>query len=167
MELFLRGRVGPSFGWWLNYAYARIHDRIDGADIRRLVDQPNTLNLDVSYRLGAKWNLNLAWRYHTGRPTTAVSLEEVEVGEEDELLPVFGALNAERLPDYHRLDLRASRTWRTGSGQVSFFVDIQNVYDRENQAGFDIEIDEEQEVVLRIPESWPGFLPSVGILWEF
>ena len=166
-EVFLRGRPGPSFGWWLNYAYARIKDRIDGADVRRLVDQPHTINLDMSYRLGAKWNLNLAWRYHTGRPTTAISLEEIETEEGDELVPVFGALNAERLADYHRLDLRASRTWETGSGLVSLFIDVQNVYNRENQAGFDIEIDEEQEVVLRTPESWPGFLPSIGILWEF
>ncbi len=80
---------------------------------------------------------------------------------------MLGELNCERLPDYHRLDLRASREWRLGGGTLGFYVDIQNVYDRDNLAGFDVEIDDEEGVVIFEPEYWASILPSAGITWTF
>ena len=52
-------------------------------------------------------------------------------------VPTFGPINAERLPSYHRLDLRASREWRLQKGNLTLFLEIQNAYDRLNVAGFD------------------------------
>lgn len=74
-------------------------------------------------------------------------------------------------PDYHRLDLRASREWRLKRGVLGFFLEIQNVYDRGNVAGFDVgfefEIGPDGEIVLHeVEEIWGGFLPSFGITWE-
>ena len=126
------------------------------------------MNLDLDYRLNEHWRLNLAWRYHTGWPTTPLSFQEVEDEEgEIEFVPVLGRLNSERLSSYHRLDLRASRRWRLRSVSIDFFVDVQNVYDRKNAAGFDFEIDDEDGTVIADPEQWPGFLPSAGISFEF
>ncbi len=82
-------------------------------------------------------------------------------------MPVLGPLYDERLPDYHRLDLRASRAWRTKAGLLTFYLDIQNVYDRGNIGGFDFEIDEEEGTIVRRAEEWAGFLPSGGIRLEF
>ncbi|HET9225105.1 MAG TPA: hypothetical protein VFR31_00440, partial [Thermoanaerobaculia bacterium] len=131
-------------------------DRIQGEEIRRQTDQPHTVNLYVDTRLGKNWSLSTAWRYHTGWPTTPVFSIDGE--------PVLGKLNSERLPVYHRMDLRASREWQLRSGRLTFFVDLQNVYNRENAAGFDLEVDEDG--IVREPESWPGFFPSIGITWE-
>ncbi|HEX6900205.1 MAG TPA: TonB-dependent receptor [Thermoanaerobaculia bacterium] len=167
VELFLRGRLGERAGWWINYAWASIEDEIEGARIPRLFDQTHTVNLDIDIRAGEHWRLNLAWRYHTGWPTTPLTLQEtVDEEGEVEFIPVLGAVNSGRLPSYHRLDVRASRRWERPWGALDFFVDIQNLYNRRNLAGFDYEIDEDEGMILVDPEEWPGFLPSLGISVE-
>ena len=175
----LRGRRGARFDWWLAYSYARAEDRIAGIGgiaedtVPRGLDQPHTLAVDLSYRLPRQWSLNLAWRYHSGWPTTPVAAAFVVDPEdpeaEEELVAVFGRLYSERLPDYHRLDLRASRRWelRQGrGGQLTFFIDVQNLYNRRNLAGFDLKLDEEAGTVELEAEHWPGIFPSLGIAWE-
>lgn len=168
VELMLRGAAGRRADWWVNYAWAEARDRIRGRDVPRQIDQTHTVNLFFNTHLARSWDLSLAWRYHTGWPTTPVFTATVEDEEgEPELVPVLGPLNSERLPEYHRLDLRASRDWRLRSGRLVFFLDLQNVYNRKNLAGFDLEVDEDEGTVLAEPEDWPGFFPSVGITWEF
>lgn len=175
IELFLRGTAKRGIKWWLSYAYARSRDRIDGRWVPRRIDQPHTLNLDFDIPLGEHWHLNLAWRYHTGWPTSAFSgrVEEDDEGEVEEILE-FGPINAERLDDYHRLDLRASREWQKRRGSLGFFLEIQNLYDRSNQAGFDVDFEFAEEPredgtidVTTIEEIWGGLRPSIGITWEF
>ncbi len=168
VELFLRTPLGRRVRGWLNYAYASTEDEIAGARVLRQFDQTHTVNLDLDVRPGDRWSLNLAWRYHTGWPTTPLGLEAV-TDEEGEIVyvPVLGAPYSDRLPDYHRLDLRASRRWTLGSGLLVLFLDVQNVYDRENVAGFDFEIDEEAGTLDPNAEDWPGILPSLGVSYEF
>jgi hypothetical protein len=168
IEIFLRGRVGPRLGWWVNYAYSRTEDELAGWWVPRRYDQPQALNLDLDYRLSENWRLNFAWRYHTGWPTTPLTLEQiVGEGEEIELVPVLGPLNSQRLPNYHRLDLRVSRFWPTSWGSLTIFADIQNLYNRENVAGFDFEVDEEARELIVNQEVWVGILPSLGFSIEF
>jgi outer membrane receptor for ferrienterochelin and colicin len=167
-EVFVRGRFGSGFDWWANYSWAEASDRLDGVWTRRHFDQPHTLNLDCDYRVNERWTINLAWRFHTGWPTTELRLEPTE-GDEGEVVfvPVLGRPYARRLPDYHRLDLRASRRWSAGSAQLTFFVDVQNAYDRRNVAGFDFEIDEEEGLVVANPEEWAPIIPSAGLRVTF
>lgn len=195
LELFLRGSAGK-LGWWIGYTYSKVEDRIAGRDVPRRFDQPHALKLDLNYRAGQHWNLNLAWQYHTGWPTTKLlgqvvesddgddggedggEGEEGEEGGEDEegeteIVPVLGPLNGERLPSYHRVDLRLSREWRKKKGSLGFFLEIQNVYGRKNIAGFDpdefeFEVGSDGTIdLLAVEEKWDGFLPSFGLTWEF
>lgn len=168
IEVVLRGAAGPRSRWWANYALASAADRIRGEEVRRATDQTHTLNLYLETLLGKSWSLSLAWRFHTGWPITPVSAAPGEDDEgEPENVAVLGPLYSERLPDYHRLDLRASREWTLRSGRLQLFVDLQNVYNRKNLAGFDIGLDEETGELVREPETWPGFFPSLGVSWEF
>ncbi|MCZ6727073.1 MAG: TonB-dependent receptor, partial [Acidobacteria bacterium] len=181
LEVFLRRGDSGRFGWWANYAWSTTEDEIDGRRSPRSFDQTHAFNLDLDFRLATNWTLNLAWRYHTGWPTTALTVQEVpgaggddqgstvDAGEDDgdgEFVPVLGRRFGERLPDYHRLDLRASRSWDTRSGSVIFFVDVQNVYNRSNVAGFDFEIEDDGTLVTTV-EEWPKILPSIGVSFEF
>ncbi len=172
VEVFVRGRLGTRARWWVNYAWASTEDLVDGpsgrTSVPRLFDQTHTLNLDLDYRLGEHWRVNLAWRYHTGWPTTALSLAP-EADDEGGVVfvPVLGPLNAQRLPDYHRLDVRASRRWQLRSVALDLYVDVQNAYNRKNVAGFDFEIDEEAGTLEASAEAWAGLLPSAGISVEF
>ncbi len=186
IEVLVRGSRGERFDWWLAYSYARAEDRLAGETVPRSLDQPHTLALDLNFQLPKQWNLNLAWRYHSGWPRTPVEArlvpgpddpddpddpEDPEDPEEEKaepvLVAVFGPLYSERFPPYHRLDLRASRRRDLRLGTLTFFVDIQNVYSRRNLAGFDAHLDEEAGVLELEEEHWPGIFPSLGVAWEF
>lgn len=168
IEVVLRGALGRATDWWVNYALAEATDHLHGREIPRQIDQRHTLNLYLSTRLGAQWNLSLAWRFHTGWPTTPVTLEARESEEgEAELVPVLGRLGSERLPSYHRMDLRLSRDWHREKGRLAFFVDLQNLYNRRNVSGFDVSLDEDEDALSIQRELSPGLLPSLGISWEF
>lgn len=175
VELFLSRRKGGKLDWWASYAWAEVSDRLDGRDVPRSYDQTHALAFDVNYRLGPKWNFNFVWTYHTGWPTTALSGRAV-AGPGGEIIvePVLGPLNGERLDDYHRLDFRASRRVTRKSGNTfELFFDVQNLYNRENVAGFSV--DERNFVLLPsgeveyVPteETWLGVLPSFGFSWSF
>lgn len=182
IEVVVRGAAGRVARWWVNYALARARDRIGGQEVDRRIDQRHTFNLHFVQPLGENWRLNLAWRFHTGWPTTRILLveadpegpedpEEPEEPEEPEDGPglgfALGPLYGERLSSYHRLDLRASRAWSLPRGELTFFLDVQNIYDRRNPSGFDAEIDDETGMLVLSREGWPGILPSVGVRWEF
>jgi hypothetical protein len=168
LEVFARSGFGRRTGWWASYSWAVTEDLIDGSWVPRLFDQRHSLKLDVDVRPTERWNVNAAWRFHTGWPTTPLGVCSRPDGEDGpEIVPVLGPLNSERLPDYHRLDARVSRFWIRSWGSLTFFIDVQNLYDRRNAAGFDIEIDEEDGLLTSVAESWPGILPSAGIRFEF
>jgi outer membrane receptor protein involved in Fe transport len=172
VELLLRGRAGDRLETWLAYSYARTRERFDFGSVPRSLDQPHTGAIGMDWRLGRNWSVDLAWRYRTGWPTTPVEALLLggvpeEAGERPELAAVFGPLRSERLPVYHRLDARASRRFDLRRGTLTLFLDVQNLYDRENRAGFDVELDDEGAAVRTEDEDWPGIFPSLGVAWEF
>jgi outer membrane receptor protein involved in Fe transport len=167
-ELFLRADLGDEVRGWASYSWSSSQDLLDGAWIPNPIDQTHAVDLDLEVPLGASWRLSAAWRYHSGWPTTAIALAEVEDEEgEVELVPVLGPLRGERLSDYHRLDLRLRRSWRFRSADVQFFLDVQNLYDRANLAGYDLEVDEEEGRLVAVEEHWAGLLASLGVTVEF
>lgn len=165
VELALRGARGARLRWWIAYARATTEDNLDGRWTPRPFDQRQALSLDVDLALGAHWRLNLAWRAHTGWPTTPITLAR-QPGPEGELVPLLGPLNSDRLPPYHRLDLRASRSWRGPRALVDFYLDVQNLYDRQNVGGYDLAVDEATGALLAAEETWPGILFSAGVSVE-
>lgn len=168
LEIFLKGSFSKKTYWWANYTYSTTDDIIDAREQPRGFDQPHALNLDLDHRIGSHWRFNFAWRFHSGWPTTSLTFSEtIDEDGEPVLTPELGPIYGERLPDYHRLDLRVSREWRLRRGRLSVYVDLQNVYDRGNVAGFDFQLDEATGRVVGTPEEWAGFLPSGGVRWDF
>ena len=117
--------------------------------------------------------MNLAWRYHTGWPTTEVTgaFEEDDEGEV-EIVPVFGPRNGRRVSDYHRLDLRASREWdkRRGTpGVLSRGAEPLRPRERRRvRPRFRVRTRPDDSLVLvPVVEPWGGILPSFGVTWEF
>ncbi|MEM7584048.1 MAG: TonB-dependent receptor [Acidobacteriota bacterium] len=174
LELFLSRRTGGRFSWWVGYALSEVTDLIDGRDVPRSIDQTHALTLDLNWRPGAKWNFNFAWLYHTGWPTTAISATtETRPDGTLSIVPVLGPLYGENLEDYHRLDMRASRQFRFGSGRsLELFLDVQNVYNRENQAGFQVDdrrfalLDNGEVEYTPKEETFLGIIPSFGLRWR-
>jgi len=84
-----------------------------------------------------------------------------------------GPFYQERHADYHRLDLRLSRDFKLRRGTMTLFIDVQNAYDQQNEAGFDFGRDSlslrPDGSVAFAPkyEYWLGVLPSFGVGWKF
>jgi outer membrane receptor protein involved in Fe transport len=171
IDLFVRGADRGPLSWWLAYSYSSIEDRLGGRLVPRGVDQPHALRADLDYRTQGGWSFNAAWLYHTGWPTTEVTARVVPASDgSSRIEPVLGPLHGERLPAYHRLDFRVSRAWKVPLGELSTYLDLQNLYDRENVRGFDnfaFEIGQTGEPRVHSEAvSWGEFLPSFGIRWQ-
>ena len=175
IEVFLASRSGGSFDWWATYAYTSIEDEIDGVDTPRFLNQPHALTASASWRPGPKWSLTGVFTYHTGWPTTAVSAWPVQRPDGRWTLEYdVGPFYQEELDDYFRLDFRASRTSKVGRrGQLTFFIDVQNLTNRNNVRGIaiadpDYEYTEANGWVATFPEEyWLPIIPSFGVSYEF
>jgi hypothetical protein len=77
-----------------------------------------------------RWSASALWRYATGRPYTPYDVTASLIagtGRFDR-----SKTNAVTYPAYHRLDLRAERVFTTRHSAVTLFVEVDNVYNRNN-----------------------------------
>lgn len=165
-----------SLTWSAGYTLARTELEVDEVWIPRTYDQTHTVNLFAIYRRGRKWQFSGSWHYHTGWPVTEQFLERYREPEDGGdggaiILRTYGALQADRLPAYHRLDLRATRVFEFERSRLELFIDIFNVYDRSNLNGYDYYLPppgEGPSITLRKSgdELFPR-LPTVGLRWVF
>jgi outer membrane receptor protein involved in Fe transport len=172
-EIYIKKDRDEKLNWWASYTYAVAEDLINGLKIPRDFDQRHTIYLDLNYHPTTKWRFNLAWQYHSGWPYTESILNVVNQWPDGyidyEWLP--GQLNAQYLPDYHRLDFRVTRVFYTSIGRISTFVEIRNLYNRKNIREYKYEYvgyQNNNHVASRIgTETLLPLLPSFGISWEF
>ncbi len=169
VELSLSGSAGQRFDWLVGASRARIEDRIDRRDVPRNIDQPHALKLDLRYRAPWRWDFNLALELRRGWPTTAITAQPA-AGDNSGFVPVLGPLYGDRLSDYLRLDLRASRSFELRLGELELFLDVQNLTDVRNVRGFEVgfEINDDGEVqVDKRKKFWSPIAPSFGVRWVF
>jgi hypothetical protein len=170
VEVMLNRRGDARLTWNASYALARAEELIGTTWVRRAREQRHTLHFDATYAPSPKWQFSAAWQYHTGWPTTDVVYTLAPLNNGRRLLvaangPIYG-LN---LPDYHRLDLRATRRIALRRGELRVFVDVFNAYDRTNYVGFThaVTVNGPQVSDVRKPREQLPLLPSVGVAWEF
>ena len=162
-ELLVRSDASRPLSAWISYTLARVTDRVAGRDVPRDWDQQHAMTFSVNHQRGTKWNFNLAGTWHSGWPTTPV-LARVEGTQ---LITELGPRASSRLPDYQRVDFRASRT----AGPFSFFVELFNVLGHDNVTRvntFEFQQDANGAVTATpVTESVIGILPSFGVTWRF
>jgi outer membrane cobalamin receptor len=170
VEVFVRHDGGDRLAWFASYALAVAEDEVGGTWIPRPYDQRHTLRLDVAYRPTPSWSVGWAWQYHSGWPATAQSFTTDTLATGDPYFTgTFGPLYAERLPAYHRLDVRISKHFRAGSGRLTVYADVFNLYDRENAKTYEYtpRLVGDVAVVERSTLGMVGILPSIGVRWQF
>lgn len=162
---------GRRFGWWAGYALARAEDDIDGRMVPRSRDQRHTVNAVVRRRFGALWDVALAGQYHSGWPTTSVTAESIMNPDGSvSIRASLGPRNAERLPPFHRLDLRVNRRFAAGRGTLSAFLEITNLYGRENVCCIDgLRYLPRSDGTVRVERGesfWLRQAPVFGVTWD-
>lgn len=161
-EAMLRLRTDRFFGW-LAYTLSRSERRDLPVDDERLFDHDQTHNLVLvgSLRLGS-WQLGGRFQYVTGSPYTPV-VGATYLSDSNEYRPMFGAINSQRNPANHQLDLRVDRTFQFSGWRLSAYLDVENVYLNAPVIDRDYSYDySEREEITGLP-----ILPSLGVRGEF
>ena len=131
-------------------------------------DVRHTLSLTGGVRLGG-WEVGSRLTVQSGRPFTPFDLEAsaVEYALSRRGVPDLDRIGAERTPVYARWDLRLDRRFALGrrfNGVV--YLDVQNVFDRENVFALEYTEDPAEPDFLR-EQTNVGRLPTIGFSLEF
>jgi hypothetical protein len=158
VEVLLTHRPTGAWSGWASYAWSRVVDRLDGAEVRRSWDQTHTLNAGLGWMEGP-WQATVAAQYHTGWPVTPIGVDA------DGTIAV-GARNALRYAPYSSLDARLSHDWALPHGTLTAHAEVTNALDRRNPCCTDLAYGEDGTLT-RDLRHWLPLVPSVGVLWKF
>jgi len=131
IELTLQGRYSGHLIYVLGGSLSRSRYKgISGDEVDGDFDTRYTLGASVSY-LPFDW-LQFAVKYSRkgGEPYTPV--DELVSHLRRYTFYNYSRVNDAYYPPYHRLDLRIGTSWMIGSAAMELYVDILNLYDREN-----------------------------------
>lgn len=123
-----------------------------------------TFGEDKSFELSARWNLGTGFpftptqgfyeRNLTGNIDTDLNTENGQLGI------LYGEQNSKRLPDYHRLDISAKKSFTLKNATVlEINADVINAYNRQNIFYFD-------RITSQRVDQLP-ILPSLGLRLKF
>jgi outer membrane receptor for ferrienterochelin and colicin len=167
VDLMLARRMSRGWSASATYSYSRARrdDKLGEGEYASDWDRPHALGIVGAWQPSDRWTFSAKWKYASGRPTDAFIVHSDVLGEAG---PVryskeLTRTNAERLPAYHSLSLRADYQRSFGPQTLVAYLDILNVYGRENANGY--EWDERRG--LNIIEGLDEPLPTIGFRLEY
>ena len=162
VELFVEKRLTSTLYGQGNVSFSRT--RHAGAD--RVLrpgsfDYPFAFNLVGGYRLSPVWELSGRLSFLSGRPFTPYD-QAVSAAQRRGVYDLT-RVNAERAPDYGRVDIRVDRTLTAGGRPLNLFVGVQNLTNRRNFASYSWN---RRSNTQQFGEQ-QGIFPVVGLDWRF
>jgi hypothetical protein len=186
-------RANRRLSGWISYAFARSvrsHRLTPSIEVQRpfAYDRRHTLNATGNLRMGARWTLDMSFRFGTGFPhTTPIGYAPVVAANDGDaqilthsetgvvrFKPDFGGPQrryAARLPAYYRLDLRLARAVDGSAVNGQFYVDVINATNRRNVLSYQYaavtDPDKVRPVVYQQAIYMLPIVPSVGFRLRF
>ncbi len=164
LEAIVRHDPTERFFGWLSYTLMRAERRDrPGEDWRPFdFDQTHILTAVGVFQLGSGWEAGFRFRHTTGNPYDPITGGLYNV-DTDFFVPVYGAPNSGRLPDFQQLDLRVDKKWIYDTWMLNLYLEVQNVYLHENVEGFGYSYDFSE----RIPVTGIPIVPNFGLRADF
>ena len=127
-ELAFRRRHPTGLSLSISFSHAEIRKREGTLAVERTgdFDRPRAWRLSCSYPILETTTVSVSWQDLSGRPYTALNLNSGPPGDSD--------VNSLRLPRFRRLDVKIQQRLIRETSEVTFFVDVLNVLDRDNIA---------------------------------
>ncbi len=167
VDLMLAKRMSRGWSASATYSYSRARrdDKLGEGEYASDWDRPHAFGIVGAWQPSDRWTFSAKWKYASGRPTDAFVVHSDVLGDAG---PVryskeLTRTNAERLPAYHSLSLRADYQRRFGPLSLVAYLDILNVYGRKNGNAY--EWDERRGV--NIIEGLDEALPTIGLRFEY
>ncbi|MFK7998740.1 MAG: TonB-dependent receptor [Polyangiales bacterium] len=164
----ISARVSPEGRRWfgyLSYTVSRSErqDNPDQDQTWRLFDfdQTHIFTLTGVYRLPRNWEIGGTLRLVSGNPGTVPNGSIVNVNSLN-YTALSSQQNTQRNPLFNRLDIRIEKKWIFDSWRLALFLDIQNVYNQQNQESLVFNYDFTQAV----PVNGLPIIPAIGLRGE-
>lgn len=136
-------------------------------------DRRHNVNVLINYQMGQSrdFELSFRWNYGSGFPysPTASMTEMLDfsngintdyISQNGTLTTIYGELNSERLPNYHRLDISAKKRFDVGKRSIlEINLSVTNVYNRNNLFYYN-------RITSQRVDQLP-IMPSLGITYTF
>ena len=163
-EALMRKDLTKNLFGWLSYTLMKseVQDSPGAAWVPFDFDQRHILTVIGVYKLPRSWQLGGRFRLVSGNPTTGRT-DGVYDAQGGGYLPLDGPRNGERLPAFHQLDLRVDKRWTLRRAIASVYLDVQNVYNRQNGEAWNYSFNFQQRALTTgLP-----IIPSLGTRIEF
>jgi len=133
LEFFCKKKTGRLTGW-ISYTLSQTKIKIEGINSNQWFsskyDKTNNLVIVANYTLNKKWTANAEFTYLTGDAMTVPVSRYLLQGN---IMNVYSAKNAYRMPAYHRLDVGFSyQHLKTNRHESTFNFSIYNLYSHLN-----------------------------------
>ncbi|MCA6363250.1 MAG: TonB-dependent receptor [Bacteroidetes bacterium] len=133
IEFIAKKKEGRLTGW-VAYTLSKTERKIDGINNNQWynsrLDRTHDLSVVASYNISPKWSLSGVFVYSTGNAVTFLTGKYEINGQ---TVFHYDSRNADRMPDYHRLDLSATYEGNKGKKlKGSWTIGVYNVYGRQN-----------------------------------
>jgi hypothetical protein len=170
-ELMVTGQSREkSLLWWLGYAWTESEDALATGDVKRSWDQTHSVKAGLNWDW-RKWSFSAAGSVHTGWPRTDLLVETINSPDgSSSLVATTTERNALRHSVFHSLDARASRDFDVAIGELTGFIEVTNLYNRENPCctKYRVITDGAGNQSLDANQgNWLPIIPSLGVIWRF
>ena len=162
VEFFVEKRLTSKLYGQGNLSFSRTrHAGLDRVLRPGSFDYPFVFNLLGGYRLSPAWEFSARLSFLSGRPFTPYD-QAVSTAQRRGVYDLT-RVNAERAPDYGRVDIRVDRTFTVGGQPLNVFVGVQNVTNRRNFASYTWN---RRTNTQQFGEQ-QGIFPILGLDWRF
>lgn len=160
LEVLVKKEMGYGLSGFvsLSVSKSKRHNDLTGENFTFGYDQPVIANAVLQYKASEKLQYGARWSYHSGHPDTPIIGTRTDV--DGRIRPIYGTLNSERMPAYHRLDLRVDYKY---SDKLSYYAELINAYARKNTGRYEYSADYKT----RKPEAQMPMFPSIGLQYKF
>ncbi|MBZ0202791.1 MAG: TonB-dependent receptor [Ignavibacteria bacterium] len=181
-EIFLEKKaINPNtkLSGWVSYSLSFANRNRDGINTPFRYDQRHSLNVVANYKLLSWLELGARFNYSSNFPVTLpLGIRPRIMGDSLAVLPILNIVQfdfdfgdktnrfASNKLVYHRLDIRATAYTKFWGVNWGFYLDVINVYNRQNVIGYDFYIDENLKVKTKTIGQFP-ILPTLGITARF
>jgi hypothetical protein len=162
VDIVWRRQAASGITGWAGYTWAHttMRDTVTGEGFDADFDQRHTLNVVLSRRLSYRASAGIKLRVGSNTPLAGY-FEPSADG-----LRLSSHRNRVRLPAYARLDARATRTFSVSRRRLTLFVEVLNVFNRENVGPADPAVRASLQVT-GFAERLVPRVPSAGLVLEF
>jgi hypothetical protein len=131
IELYVQKKLTRVLWGQVSYAYSRTEQRaLDDIWRPGYFDLPHALAVSGGWKVGHGLELSTKFSVTSGRPDIPFDLDES--ARQNRAVYDMSRFKAGRTPAYHRLDLRLDRRTSHNWGNMVFYVEADNVYNRKN-----------------------------------